>query len=341
MNASPLVSFCMSTYKRPAQLRVQLEQILSQEYTNIEIVVSDNDPDQSGKEVAEIISDSRVKYFANTDNMGMVKSFNKSVSRSSGEFIVMLTDDDPVYPEMLRLLLDLRVKHPGYGVYAGCGDWIVETEFSAHSLKEEVGAKKTILKDIPEGEIIIAEANAFPEMYLEGVFSRTFLLWSCCMVERDVIETIKGMPDYGSELLTDHAYMIAASSQRGMVFINKGLGGQSIRGDNFGFDFERVKEKYLTTPGLFYNYLKPHLQRLDNWSLVEKKLWNFIGRGWVEYSLMILRSLKEKKKDTKEFFSRLNLVFKDRHLAKWKYKFYLKAYFGRTFKLLLKLKPGK
>ncbi len=341
MNASPLVSFCMSTYKRPAQLRVQLEQILSQEYTNIEIVVSDNDPDHSGKEVAESISDARIKYFANSDNMGMVKSFNKSVSRSSGDFIVMVTDDDPVYPEMLRLLLGLRAKHPGYGVYAGCGDWIVETEFSAQSLKEEVGAKKTILKDIPEGEIIIAEANAFPEMYLEGVFAKTFLLWSCCMVERDVIETIKGMPDYGSELLTDHAYMIAASSQRGMVFINKGLGGQSIRGDNFGFDFERVKEKYLTTPGLFYNYLKPHLQRLDNWNLVEKKLWKFIGRGWVEYSLMILRSLKEKKKDTKDFFNRLNLVFKDRHLAKWKYKFYLKAYFGRTFKLLLKLKPGK
>lgn len=341
MNASPLVSFCMSTYKRPAQLRVQLEQILSQEYTNIEIVVSDNDPDRSGMEVAESISDSRVKYYPNTDNMGMVKSFNKSVARSSGDFIVMVTDDDPVYPEMLKLLFELRTKHPDYGVYAGCGDWIIETEFSAQSLKEQVGAKKTMLKDIPEGEIIIAEANAFPEMYLEGVFSKTFLLWSCCMVERDVIETIKGMPDYGSELLTDHAYMIAASSQRGMVFINKGLGGQSIRGDNFGFDFERVKEKYLTTPGLFYKYLKPHLQRLDNWNLVEKKLWNFIGRGWVEYSLMVLRSLKENKKDTKDFFSRFNSVFKDRHLAKWKYKFYLKAYFGRTFKLLLKLKPGK
>lgn len=331
----------MSTYKRPTQLKTQLEQILSQEYSNIEIVVSDNDPEQSGKAVAESIPDSRVKYFANTDNMGMVKSFNKSVSRSSGDFIVMITDDDPVYPEMLKLLFELRTKHPGYGVYAGCGDWIIETEFSAQSLKEEVGARKTILKDIPEGEIIIAEANAFPEMYLEGVFTKTFLLWSCCMVERDIIETIKGMPDYGSELLTDHAYMIAVSSQRGMVFINKGLGGQSIRGDNFGFDFERVKEKYLTTPALFYNYLKPHLQRLDNWNLVEKKLWNFIGRGWVEYSLMVLRSLKEKRKDTKEFFSRFNAVFKDSHLTKWKYKFYLKAYFGRTFKLLLKLKPGK
>lgn len=340
MITTPLVSFCMSTYKRPAQLRTQLEQILTHEYTNIEIVVSDNDPDQSGKEVVNNISDSRIKYFANAENLGMVKSFNKSVSRSSGDYIVMVTDDDPVYPDMLKVLLDMRAKYPGYGVYAGCGDWIVETEFSAQSLKEQVGVKKTTLHDIPEGDIIVAEANLFPEMYLEGVFSKTFLLWSCCMVEKDIIHTIKGMPDYGSELLTDHAYIIAASAQRGMAFINKGLGGQSIRGDNFGFNFEKVKEKYLTTPSLFYNFLKPHLQRLDNWKLIEKKLWNFIGRGWVEYSLMVFRSLKEEQKDTKDFFSRLNSVFKNPKISKWKYKFYLKAYFGKLFKLLLKLKPG-
>lgn len=340
MMTAPLVSFCMSTYKRPEQLRTQLELILSQEYSNIEIVVSDNDPEQSGKDAVESISDSRIKYYANAENLGMVKSFNKSVSRSTGDFIVMITDDDPVYPDMIKILLDVRAKHPDFGVYAGCGDWIIETEYSAQSLKEQVGAKKTILNNFAEGEIILAGANQFPEMYLEGIFSKTFLLWSCCIVERNVILTIKGMPDYGSELLTDHAYMIAASSQRGMAFVNKGLGGQSIRGDNFGFDFERVKEKYITTPSLFYNYLKPYLQRFDNWKQIEKKLWNFIGRGWVEYSLMVFRSLKEKKKDTKEFFSRFKKVFRNRNLSKWKYKFYLKAYFGKLFKILIKLKPG-
>src|SRR2546422_6918663 len=44
------------------------------------------------------------------------KSFNKSLERSSGEFIVMITDDDPVYPEMLQTLYDLSVNYPGYGL---------------------------------------------------------------------------------------------------------------------------------------------------------------------------------------------------------------------------------
>jgi len=339
MNEHPLVSFCISTYKRPAQLKEQLERILSQEYTNIEIIISDNDPEGSASDAATSLSDNRVKYYANEKNLGMVKSFNSSIARSHGDFIVMVTDDDPVYPDMLTTLFNVRDKYPGYGVYAGCGDWIIETEFSAQSLKEEVGIKKTILKDISEGSIVPVEANLFPAMYLEGAFSKTFLLWSCCMVERDVISTIKGMPDYGSELLTDHAFMIAASSQKGMAFINKSLGGQSIRGDNFGFDFERIKEKYISTPGLFFDYLKLHLQHLDNWKQVEKKIRNFIGRGWVEYSLMIFRSLKEKKKDTKDFFRRFKMVFTDPKLKKWKYKFYMKAYFSKIFKILVKLKP--
>jgi hypothetical protein len=154
-----------------------------------------------------------------------------------------------------------------------------------------------------------------------------------------VINHIKGMPAYGSELLTDHAYMIAASSQKGMVFINKSVGGQSIRGDNFGYDFERIKEKYISTPGLFYNYLKPHLEHFPNWNEIEKKLWNFIGRGWVEYSLMIFRSLKEKRQDTRAFFKLFDQVFKNKNLSKWKLKFYLKAYFRGLFNVLVKLKP--
>lgn len=339
MATTPLVSFCMSTYKRPEQLRKQLREILLQEYTNIEIVVSDNDPECSGKEPSFSLNDSRIKYFSNVENLGMVKSFNKSIERSRGDYIIMVTDDDPVYPDMVKVLIDLALKFPGYGVYAGCGDWIVETDFSAQSLKEKVGAKSTTIKGMPENAVIEVAAQELPSKYLDGVFSKTFLLWSCCIVERSIIEQIKGMPDYGSELLTDHGYMVAASSKKGMVFINKALGGQSIRGDNFGYNFERIKGKYLATPGLFYSYLKPHLQVFPNWNEIENKLWTFIGRAWVEYSLMIFRSLKAEKKDTNDFFELFRQVFSNPNLKKWKLKFYLKAYFGKLFMLLLKLKP--
>ena len=53
----------------------------------------------------------------------MIKSFNRAIELSSGEYIVMITDDDPVYPDMLQTLFTLQNKYPGYGMYLGGCDW--------------------------------------------------------------------------------------------------------------------------------------------------------------------------------------------------------------------------
>jgi len=50
MLQKPWVSFCMSTYKRPEFLRKQIEGILQQTFTDFEIVISDNDPEGSGRD---------------------------------------------------------------------------------------------------------------------------------------------------------------------------------------------------------------------------------------------------------------------------------------------------
>src|SRR5580658_7777906 len=107
MAAQPLVSFCLTTFKRKEFLRSTLDSIARQTYGNFEVVVSDNDTEESGREVVEGRQDSRFRYFANGVNLGMKKSFNQSLHRSTGEYIVMIADDDPVYPEMLETLVKL------------------------------------------------------------------------------------------------------------------------------------------------------------------------------------------------------------------------------------------
>lgn len=340
MTITPLISFCMSTYRRPQQLRKQLQGMLQQEYENFEIIVSDNDPEASAKDVALSFADPRIKYFSNEMNLGMVRSFNMSFCRSIGEYIVMITDDDPIYPDMLRILVELLNNHPGYGVYAGCADWIVETELSAASLKTGVGAQSTLLKTISEGQVVLTEANELPLVYLDGLFTKTFLLWSCCIIERKIVEDVNGMPDYGSELLTDHAYIIATGSRKGLAYINKALGGQSVRGDNFGYDFDKVKEKYLNTPTFFFNYIEDMLKDKNNWHIILPKLRTFIGRAWVEYSLMIYWSLRKRNEKTSTFFEYFHKVFSSNKMKKWKYKFYLKRYFPYLFKFFFKMKAA-
>ncbi|MFL5808244.1 MAG: glycosyltransferase family 2 protein, partial [Flavisolibacter sp.] len=122
MDNKPKVSFCFTTYKRYEYLRSTLESVQRQTVSDFEVIVSDNDPEQSGRAIVESF-DSRFKYFPNEQNLGMKKSFNRSLDRSCGEFIVMIADDDPVYPDMLETLLQLTGKYPGHGMYLGGCNW--------------------------------------------------------------------------------------------------------------------------------------------------------------------------------------------------------------------------
>jgi len=205
----PWVSFCISTYKRPLILKQQLESILQQQFKDFEIVISDNDPEKSAENVVELIGDSRLRYFANAENLGMMKSFNKSIERSLASYIVTITDDDPVVPEMLQFFYELINKHPGYGIYAGCG---------------RTGKG--------ENKIEIFDNKEFLYEILNPALTNN-LLWSSCVIKKDVLTSIGGIPDYGSPHLADHAMLALCGTINGGVIINKRFSELISHDNNF------------------------------------------------------------------------------------------------------------
>lgn len=338
MHRLPLVSFCMSTYKRPDRLKTQLHTILLQTYSNFEVIISDNDEAKSAKDIVECFADPRLRYFSNDGNIGMISSFNKSIERSKGEFIVMITDDDPIYPSALQTLTDLSNQYPNYGIYAGCGDWIIDNNSASDTQKLKIGVHPQKSPQLLANEVKIIQGDNFIYEYINGILREAFLLWSCAMVRREVVLSINGVPDYGSEFLADHAYMISVSSPKGMVYVNKSLGGQLVHGANFGYEFYKLVNKYINTPIFFYNYLKQHFSDNRIFHKNDCLLWNYIGRCWVEYSLMVYYSLKGNKKLKRDFFDAFNLAFSNKKMRKWKYKFYVKAYLRPLFNLSIKAK---
>ncbi len=203
----PWVSFCMSTYNRPVFLKQQLETILKQSFQNFEIVICDNDPGSSAENVVKTNGDPRLRYFPNGTNLGMIKSFNRSIEMSTGEFIVMITDDDPVIPEMLENFRHLIEKHPGYGIYIGCS---------------RVNKKQYAVE--------VFDGQNFPFQILHPKLTSN-LLWSSCVFKKDVLTGIGGLPDYGSPHLADHAMMALCGNINGGVMINK-MFSQLIAHDN-------------------------------------------------------------------------------------------------------------
>ena len=113
-----------------------------------EVIVSDNDPECSGRYFVESLNDSRFIYSPNGTNLGMKASFNKSLNLSSGQFIVMIADDDPVYVDMLETLVKLSIEHPGYGMYMGGCDWFAKDKEAAAAALNKTDMEYKILEKI-------------------------------------------------------------------------------------------------------------------------------------------------------------------------------------------------
>lgn len=92
----PLVTIGIPTFNRSALLKQSIESALSQEYRNIEVVVSDN----ASTDDTEIVcrsyceKDARIKYFRQESNIGPARNFSKVLLNASGEFFMWLGDDD-------------------------------------------------------------------------------------------------------------------------------------------------------------------------------------------------------------------------------------------------------
>jgi glycosyltransferase involved in cell wall biosynthesis len=96
-----LVSAVITTYKRKESFLIRaIESVLNQSYSNIELlVVDDNGIDSSYhdivKNVVQSYSDKmNVKHIAHETNMGAQRARNEGIKQAKGDFIAFLDDDD-------------------------------------------------------------------------------------------------------------------------------------------------------------------------------------------------------------------------------------------------------
>lgn len=114
-------------------------------------------------------------YFSNGENLGMIKSFNKSIERAASDYIVMITDDDPVYPDMLETLVKLNKDFPGYGMYLGGCDWFCTAPDVASLYKLKIGTNSCLSNEYELNHIMTLHSHEFLKLFFcSGYFHITF-----------------------------------------------------------------------------------------------------------------------------------------------------------------------
>lgn len=94
----PLVSIVLPTYKRAHVLKSAIQSALEQTYTNLElIIVDDNSPDAT-REVVASFDDPRIRYVRNEPNLKLPRALNRGFSLARGKYLTW-TSDDNLYGE--------------------------------------------------------------------------------------------------------------------------------------------------------------------------------------------------------------------------------------------------
>lgn len=112
----PLVSFIILTYRQPEFVRSAVQSALDQDYSPLEIIVSDDcSPDNTYDVVAELLRDYRGPHHVtcrrNAQNMGIARHFAEVLSLTRGELVIASGGDDDSLPERTRVTVEAWLAH--------------------------------------------------------------------------------------------------------------------------------------------------------------------------------------------------------------------------------------
>ena len=128
---SPKLSICIPAYNRARYLSPLLDSILDQDYPNLEIVVSeDNSPER--EQIAEVVNAYRqrgaecIRYFENEQTLGFDGNLRILLERATGDYCVMMGNDDLLCPDSLATIGSLLAAHPEVAVAIRSYGWFYD-----------------------------------------------------------------------------------------------------------------------------------------------------------------------------------------------------------------------
>lgn len=110
---NPLVTVVIPSYNHGDMLPATLKSIVDQEYLNLEIlIIDDGSVDRTGEIVRPFLdADRRIRYFRH-ENMGEPGTVNRGWQMARGEFVVIISADDPQTPALIKRSVQAMREHP-------------------------------------------------------------------------------------------------------------------------------------------------------------------------------------------------------------------------------------
>lgn len=96
------ISICMPVYNGAKVIQPTLDSILSQSFSNFELIIVNDKSTDNTKEIIKSYKDKRVHYFENKVNLGYSKNIEECRKKAKGDIIYLMGQDDILAREALK-----------------------------------------------------------------------------------------------------------------------------------------------------------------------------------------------------------------------------------------------
>jgi glycosyltransferase involved in cell wall biosynthesis len=123
----PRVTVLLTCYNHLPYLREAWNSLLSQTYSDWEVIALDDGSTDGTREWLRSLSDPRLRVVLNEVNLGTYETLNVGLRLAAGEFVAVFNDDDLWAPTKLSRQVDMMDSHPAVGLVHTDG-WFIDGE---------------------------------------------------------------------------------------------------------------------------------------------------------------------------------------------------------------------
>ena len=129
MNDSPLVSVVMPMHNNAKFVLESIDSVLSQTYSNFELLVVDDGSSDGSFDLVSKIADPRIKLFRNEKSLGAAGARNVALRNAKGKYVAFLDADDCWEPNKLETQIGFMESN---GVHFSCSYYEVVDSTGNH-----------------------------------------------------------------------------------------------------------------------------------------------------------------------------------------------------------------
>lgn len=241
--SSPLVSIIMNCYNGEKYLKEAIESVLSQSYTNWELILWDNQSSDLTPNIVKSFNDERICYHLAESKEPLSKARNLAIQKAKGEYLAFLDSDDIWLPQKLAFQMDKFIEQNQAGI-SFCGFETLLSSEDESAVRQAKFYSKFVYKS--------HNAKYIYHDLLKG----NYIIFSTVIVKRSVFDLTGGFSEF-LEQNEDFEILLKASLLAEAICIKDILVKYRIHASNNSYlnsrkNFKESKYIFSNLPSSFW-----------------------------------------------------------------------------------------